>query len=136
MTQKSAWTIMVYMAGDNNLSAAGEADLEEMRLVGSSDRVNVVDEFDNAGDAGTRRILIGKDGIGEHIEMLGETDSGSPGVLSGFIEWAAQNYPADRYALVLWNHGNGWASTSTWFRRSRQSHATMANSTSVRTTPG
>ncbi|MBT8074786.1 MAG: hypothetical protein HKP21_13890 [Xanthomonadales bacterium] len=111
MTQKSAWTIMVYMAGDNNLSAAGEADLEEMRLVGSSERVNVVVEFDNAGDAGTRRIHIGKGGVGEHIESLGETDSGSPDVLSGFIEWAAQNYPADRYALVLWNHGNGWAPT-------------------------
>ena len=111
MTQKSAWTIMVYMAGDNKLSAAGDADLEEMRLVGSSERVNVVVEFDNAGDAGTRRIHIGKDGVGEHIETLGETDSGSPDVLSGFIEWAAQNYPAERYALVLWNHGNGWAPT-------------------------
>jgi hypothetical protein len=111
MTQKSAWTIMVYMAGDNNLSAAGEADLEEMRLVGSSERVNVVVEFDNAGDAGTRRIHINRDGIDEHIETLGETDSGSPDVLSGFIEWAAQNYPAERYALVLWNHGNGWAPT-------------------------
>ena len=102
---------MVYMAGDNNLSAAGEADLEEMRLVGSTDEVNVVVEFDNAGDAGTRRIHIGKDGVGEYLETLGETDSGSPEVLSGFIEWVAENYPAHHYALVLWNHGNGWAPT-------------------------
>lgn len=111
MTQESAWTIMVYMAGDNDLSAAGEADLEEMRLVGSSERVNVVVEFDNAGDAGTRRIHIGSGGSGERVETLGETDSGSPDVLADFIGWAARNYPADRYALVLWNHGNGWAPT-------------------------
>jgi hypothetical protein len=111
MSQKAAWTIMVYMAGDNNLSATGEADLEEMRLVGSTDQVRVVVEFDNAGDSGTRRIHIKKDGIDEQLETLGETDSGSPGVLTDFISWAAQNYPAHHYALILWNHGNGWAPT-------------------------
>ena len=47
---------MVYMAGDNNLSTAGDADLKEMRQVGSNDRVNVLVEFDNAGNQGTRRI--------------------------------------------------------------------------------
>ena len=111
MSQRRAWTFMVFMAGDNNLSAAGEADLAEMRRVGSSDRVHVVVEFDNAGDAGTRRFHIAKGGAGEAMETLGETDSGSPEVLSDFISWTVQNYPADRYALILWNHGGGWAPT-------------------------
>jgi len=102
---------MVFMAGDNNLSAAGDADLAEMRRVGSDDRVSVVVEFDNAGDAGTRRFYIRKDGVGEAVETLGETDSGSPEVLSDFIAWAADAYPAERYALILWNHGGGWAPT-------------------------
>lgn len=99
---------MVYMAGDNNLSAAGDEDLVEMRQIGSSDRVNVLVEFDNAGNHGTRRIHITKGGVDETIESLGETDSGSPEVLANFISWAAENYPADRYALILWNHGGGW----------------------------
>jgi hypothetical protein len=99
---------MVYMAGDNDLSAAGDADLAEMRQVGSSERVNVLVEFDNAGNHGTRRFRIAKDGVGEPVESLGETDSGSPEVLTSFIDWAAENYPADRYALILWNHGGGW----------------------------
>ena len=99
---------MVYMAGDNDLSAAGDYDIEEMRRVGSTDRVNILVEFDNAGDQGTRRFRIGKNGAGEAVESLGETDSGSPEVLSSFIEWAAENYPAERYALILWNHGGGW----------------------------
>ena len=111
MSPKADWTIMVYMAGDNNLSAAGDSDLAEMRQVGSTERVQVVVEFDNAGDAGTRRIRIAKDGVGEVVARLGETDSGSPVVLSNFIAWAAQHYPAQRYALILWNHGNGWAPT-------------------------
>lgn len=105
------WTFMVYMAGDNDLSAAGEADLAEMRRVGSTDRVHVVVEFDNAGPRGTRRIHVEKDGVGEVVESLGETDSGSPTVLADFIDWTVTRYPAERYALVLWNHGTGWAPT-------------------------
>lgn len=102
---------MVYMAGDNDLSAAGDADINEMRRVGSSDRVNILVEFDNAGDHGTRRIRVAKGGVDEAVESLGETDSGSPEVLSSFISWAAANYPADRYGLILWNHGGGWEPT-------------------------
>ncbi len=39
---------------------------------------------------------------------LGETDSGDPNVLLDFVTWAASTYKAERYALVLWNHGGGW----------------------------
>jgi len=108
MQPKAEWTFMVYLAGDNNLSNAGDKDLGEMRALGSTDDVNIVAEFDNAGDRGTNRYHIQRDGVGEHVESLGETDSGDPAVLLDFVGWAAENYPARRYALVLWNHGGGW----------------------------
>jgi hypothetical protein len=79
-----------------------------MRAVGSTDAVNVVAEFDNAGDRGTRRYHVQAGGQGETIVSLGETDSGDPTVLCDFVAWAAEHYPAQRYALVLWNHGGGW----------------------------
>lgn len=99
---------MVYMAGDNSLSTAGDEDLKEMRQVGSSPDVNVLVQFDNAGDKGTRRFYIRRAGINEKVEEIGETDSGDPNVLKDFIVWSCDNYPADRYALILWNHGGGW----------------------------
>jgi len=99
---------MVYMAGDNNLSTAGENDLEEMRRVGSSDAVNVLVEFDNAGARGTNRYLVRRNGVGERLEAMGETDSGDPRTIVDFIAWAAKEYPAERTALILWNHGGGW----------------------------
>jgi len=34
------WTIMVYLAGDNNLDSAGVTDLKEMKEVGSTEQVN------------------------------------------------------------------------------------------------
>ncbi|MGD1994121.1 MAG: clostripain-related cysteine peptidase [Anaerolineae bacterium] len=105
---KAEWTVMIYLAGDNDLSAAGDRDLQEMRAVGSTDAVNVVAEFDNAGDRGTCRYHIQPGGADETIVSLGETDSGDPAVLLDFVAWAAKHYPAQRYALILWNHGGGW----------------------------
>jgi hypothetical protein len=43
------------------------------------------------------------------VENLGETDSGDPQVLLNFVSWVKSEYPADHYALILWNHGGGWA---------------------------
>ena len=105
---KSKWTFMVYLAGDNNLSTAGDNDLEEMRQVGSTDDLNIVVEFDNAGNLGTNRFRIQRDGENEDVVALGETDSGDPNVLLDFVKWTKEAYPAERYALVLWNHGGGW----------------------------
>jgi hypothetical protein len=111
MSANARWTFMVYLAGDNNLSAAGDADLAEMRRVGSTPEVNVVAQFDNAGPLGTRRFRVTKDGLNEPVETLPETDSGSPDSLLDFVTWAHQHYPAEHYALVLWNHGGGWEPT-------------------------
>lgn len=108
METNAKWTYMVYMAGDNNLSTAGNEDLKEMRQVGSSSDVNVLVQFDNAGNEGTRRFCVQRGGINEKVEKLGITDSGDPDVLKAFIAWSYDNYPADRYALILWNHGGGW----------------------------
>lgn len=111
MSTTAKWTFMVYLAGDNNLSSAGDTDLAEMRQVGSTADVNIVAQFDNAGPLGTRRYRIQKDGLAEPVETLPETDSGSPDTLLDFVKWAHAAYPADRYALVLWNHGGGWEPT-------------------------
>lgn len=39
---------------------------------------------------------------------LGELDMGDPQVLSDFLVWTHTNYPAERMALVIWNHGDSW----------------------------
>jgi len=102
------WTFMVYMAGDNDLSIAGETDLAEMRAIGSTAEVNVLVEFDRKGCLGTNRSLIRRDGVEEHGIQLGETDAADPKVLTAYASWAVRNHPAERYALVLWSHGSGW----------------------------
>ena len=108
------WTVMVYLAGDNNLDANGIDDLKEMKTVGTTANVNVIAQFDRAG-AGvqTTRYCLqkGTSTEADAVESIGETNTGSPEGLIDFITWGVKNYPADHYLLVLWNHGQGWDDT-------------------------
>lgn len=104
---------MVYMAGDNNLDPEGVLDLKEMKKVGSTDKLNIVAQFDRAAGHVSRRYYLRKGGIvtGDAVASLGEVNTGDPKCLSDFIQWSVKNYPADHYMLVLWNHGQGWDDT-------------------------
>jgi hypothetical protein len=109
-TQRN-WTIMVYLAGDNNLDSAGVVDLKEMKTIGSSDRIAVLAQFDRAGaKAATVRYCLKKGTTlaKDAVQTLGETNTGDPKVLEDFVTWGVTNYPADHNLLVLWNHGAGW----------------------------
>lgn len=102
---------MVYLAGDNNLDSAGVTDLGEMKKVGSTNDLNIVAQFDRrAATRQTRRYLLTKGNSLEAdvVKNLGETNTGDPKVLTDFMRWGVTNYPAHRYLLVVWNHGNGW----------------------------
>ncbi len=114
-------TIMVFINGKNNLERFGLKDMNEMELVGSSDKVNVVVQigrmagFDEGeGDwQTTRRYLVRKDTDTANvtspvIEDLGSVDMGDYRQLAAFGKWAKENYPAKKYMLVVWNHGDGW----------------------------
>jgi hypothetical protein len=124
---------MVYMAGDSALTTdAGKDDLKEMSLIGSTPDVNIVVEFDREKDEGsTYRYLVKKseegvkfDDIGDIVKDLGEVNSGDPRSLEDFIFWSVDNYPADRYALILWGHGLGW---NEWDKEKHEVDATLGS---------
>jgi len=110
---KPAWTVLVYMAGDNDLDPSGIGDLLEMKKVGSTPRVNVLAEFDRASGRGAKRYLLRKGGslAADAVASLGRVNTGDPKRLLEFVRWGVASYPAERYALVLWNHGQGWDDT-------------------------
>lgn len=113
---KKPWTVMVYMAGDNNLDPDGVQDLLEMKRVGSTDQLDIVAQFDRAAGHVARRYHLSRGGIvtGDAVASLGEVNTGDPANLSDFIRWAVKGYPAHHYLLVLWNHGQGWDDTDVY----------------------
>ena len=130
------WTVMVYLDSDNNLESAGIDDINEMEIVGSSSDVNIVvqvdripysvlaannqgytDDISNSNWTTTRRYYITQDfdpiQINSQLKSdLGELNMGDPQTLIDFTDWATINYPANKYLLVIWNHGGGFRSLS------------------------
>ena len=120
---KAKWTYAVYLDADNNLEDAGVKDFLEMAKVGSNADINIVVQFDRASGYDTtngnwttcKRFKVTKGmtpTASNALSDLGERNMGSPTTLTNFITWVWLNYPADRYALVLWNHGGGWRDRS------------------------
>ena len=107
---QAKWSFMVYMAGDNNLDGAALRDIAEMARAGSTKDVHILVQLDRIEDQKTRRFRITPGGgfKKDCIETFSETNTGDPQILYSFVKWAVDNYPADRYALILWNHGSGW----------------------------
>jgi hypothetical protein len=105
-----SWTILIYLAGDNNLERFGQRDLVELKSVGSTEAIQVVAQFDRLSDRVTRRYYLTRDrSLDEDVVAeLPEVNTGDPADLREFISWGMQTYPAERTALILWNHGSGW----------------------------
>ena len=110
ITAQAKWTFMVYMAGDNNLDGAALRDIAEMAKAGSTKDVHILVQLDRIEDQEAQRFRITQGGgfKKDCIETFSETNTGDPQILYSFVKWAVDNYPADRYALILWNHGSGW----------------------------
>jgi hypothetical protein len=113
---------MVYMAGDNgkvfgddgrlmaDLQAFGWSDIAEMASVGSTDEVAIVAQYDTLDERQfTPRFYLDRSSpTGQLVDKILPVNTGDPANLTDFIVWATKNYPAEKYALVLWNHGTGW----------------------------
>ncbi len=116
------WTVMLYQdADDQVLEKDIFVDLNEAERVGSSERVRIVAQIDRfrgafQGDgnwSGARRYYVTQDNDldrinSQMVEDLGEVNMADGQTLAGFIQWAATNFPADKYVLILSDHGMGW----------------------------
>ena len=115
------WTIMFFENAKNDLEPYLMKDVNEMEMIGSTDKVNLVaqigriDGYDTSdGDwKGVRRYLITKDNDttkmgSKMLQDLGQSDMGDYKTLAEFGKWAMKAYPAKHYMLVVSNHGAGW----------------------------
>lgn len=110
-------TLMIYMIGSDLESDDGSAsrDIDEI-LAADTSGINITLQTGGTKkwhnpyikSGATQRHII-KDGEISLMEDMGDTSMVEPDTLADFIQWSAKCYPADRYMLVLWNHGGGAA---------------------------
>jgi hypothetical protein len=116
--EEKKWTYMVYMDGDNDLGRYCVKELNEMEIVGSTSDINIVLQIDlTEGKDWTtaKRFYVTKDPdyvdesriYSTELEDIGEVDMADPNTLIDFVRWAKEEFPADRYALIMWDHGTG-----------------------------
>jgi len=118
----TTWTVMLYQdADDKILEKDIFVDLNEAERIGSTDQVQVVAQVDRyrkgfTGDGNwdsTKRFHLTYDSdlnrvASQEVMDLGEVNMADGQTLVDFVTWAVENYPADRYALILSDHGMGW----------------------------
>ena len=105
------WTIMVYIDADNNLESFGFDDLNEMETVGSDKNVSIIVLMDTySGSAKIYNVTQDdSDSINSPVlEDWGEVNMGDPRTLIDFVDYVVTNFPAEKYALIIWDHGAGW----------------------------
>ncbi|MCR5619808.1 MAG: zinc-ribbon domain-containing protein, partial [Lachnospiraceae bacterium] len=109
-------TIMLYMIGSDLESEAGlaTADLVEISKVKLTDDTNLVIQTGGCTDwdntfckDNTVQRFIYENGKFKELDDLGKVSMVEPETLTDFIEFAADEYPADDYILILWDHGGG-----------------------------
>ncbi len=106
-------TVMMYMCG-TDLQSDCVNDIYEMCSVDLPGNVNVVVQAGGAAewdDSDLQPNAINRFAIGhlsfEDIQSPRRGNMGSKDALVDFISWATDSYPADRYILILWDHGGG-----------------------------
>ena len=109
---KKHTTLLVYIAGDNDLAYFAGRNIDDMKKVGSTEHINVLVQLDGQGAyEKTKRLFIEKNKVTQvdknNISSQQKLDFGSPVTLIDACKWAIKDYPSDHFGLVLWNHGIG-----------------------------
>ena len=112
------YTVLVYMVGSNLETNRGAAtdDLEEMLASGIDFQKNNVIVYTGGARKWFGNIPCDRNCMldlarGEDNWIVGTTDGnsdmGSKETLAEFLRLAVDNYPAEHYGLIFWDHGNG-----------------------------
>ena len=116
LAEERKLTLMVYMCGSNLESEYGSAtsDILEMESSGfSADDITVLVMMGGAGNwkinPGSDQTVIMEVGPGRQriVWRSEQLNMGSSETLTQLLQFAREKYPAEDYALILWDHGGG-----------------------------
>ncbi len=113
-SSKREWLLMIYLAGDNSLGDPANSGSESsfidhfntlMQISPSFTTIHVVTLSDFYDSSGTQICYLSVSPA--QCKQLGEQDTADPATLANFIKTAEANYPHNRSALIISDHGHG-----------------------------
>ena len=119
-------TLMVYLAGDNNLSGHMQKNISSMMSAWKkSYNANIVIYFDapNAAPELYTFRFKGKEVEKQVLKTYEEMDSADPEVLKKILNEMQDLYPSDSYGLILGSHASGWIPSGGFGRSNRMLYA-------------
>ncbi|MBQ8933253.1 MAG: hypothetical protein IJ061_03100 [Lachnospiraceae bacterium] len=118
-SSETSFTLLMYMIGSDleSIDGAASADLAEILEAGPYGNVRIALQTGGAEKwhreeidaAKVQRFLI-EDGKLQHVEDVGaaaEISMTDAATLGDFLRWGVEAAPADRYAVIFWDHGGG-----------------------------
>lgn len=111
-----AWTIMIYMCGNDLESDSGLAsgDINEILSVSNQpDDVNIIIETGGAkrwNTSGVKttelsRFHVANKKLVKEKESPSKANMGLSSTFQSFLEWGLTEYPAEKTGVIMWNHG-------------------------------
>ena len=114
---KDKVTILVYMCGTDLESKHGMAsnDLQEMAKADLGDNINIIvytggcSKWKTSGISNSVNQIyqVKGQGLTRLKDDAGNAAMTKPQTLTDFIKYGVTAFPADRYELILWDHGGG-----------------------------
>ncbi len=110
------WTVMIYLDGDNDLDPYYKNIFNQIETAANNPNVNVVVAWDRFGEPNSFYYKVKYDmnlsELASYVNGVdrwwkGEMNMGLSTTLSSFVIWARTNYPAQHYALLISDHGDG-----------------------------
>lgn len=118
--KNGSWTVLIHLAGENNLYRFALEDLNEMEAgIPEAGNVNVYVLFDGIKDGdscvykikrdpgGMNTTIVSEKVANDFIPASNEIDSGDVKMVSSFVKWAGANTKADHTMIGYWDHGSG-----------------------------
>lgn len=104
----STWTVMIYVAADNDLEMYWEgASLAALINLPSSEEVNFVAYVDLMSTEGTQIIEI-EGNESQVVETLDEKNFADAETLQWALSDVSARYTSDHLAVIAWDHGSAW----------------------------
>jgi hypothetical protein len=112
---KKSWTVLVYMAADNDLETSAPPNIKEMELAGSGSNLDILVYLARMSDSTPSYPVLmhiqknlSSNIVSPIIKSYPVQDSCAASNIQSVLQYVFTEYPATNTGVIFWSHGSGW----------------------------